>query len=133
VPLTCLIVDDRDEFLESASHLLTSQGVMVVARASCGRDALALADGHGPDVALVDVELGDEDGIAVARQLADARSVSHVILISVRDHDEIVELMADSGVVGFLRKDTLDVRAITDLIGPRGPGNVRSEPPRADR
>jgi two-component system nitrate/nitrite response regulator NarL len=109
-------VDDSEEFLVSAARLLSLQGVTVVGRASSGDEALRLAEALSPDVALVDVELGDEDGIDLARRLASAGSSATVILISVRDRTELTELMAGSGAVGFLRKDALDAQAVADLI-----------------
>ena len=84
VNLSCLIVDDGEEFLASAARLLSVQGVTVVGRASSGDEALRLAEALSPDVALVDVELGDEDGIDLARRLVLAGSSATVILISVR-------------------------------------------------
>jgi two-component system, NarL family, nitrate/nitrite response regulator NarL len=116
VNLSCLIVDDSEEFLASAARLLSLQGVTVVGRASSGDEALRLAEAFSPDVALVDVELGDEDGIDLARRLTSAGSSATVILISVRDRNELTELMAGSGAAGFLRKDALDAQAVADLI-----------------
>jgi hypothetical protein len=40
-----------------------------------------------------------------------------VILISIRDRDELAELIAESGADGFLRKDTIDAAAISALLG----------------
>lgn len=117
--LSCLLVDDSEEFLASATQLLSLQGVQVVGRASSGDEALRLASRLSPDVALVDVELGDEDGIELARQLTDSDSTAIVILISLRDRNELTELMAGSGAAGFLRKDALDARAVTELISSR--------------
>jgi two-component system, NarL family, nitrate/nitrite response regulator NarL len=115
--LSCLLVDDSEEFLASATQLLSLQGVQVVGRASSGDEALRLVSRLSPDVALVDVELGDEDGIELARQLTSSGSPATVILISLRDRNELTELMAGSGAAGFLRKDALDARAVTELMG----------------
>jgi two-component system, NarL family, nitrate/nitrite response regulator NarL len=129
VSLSCLIVDDSEEFLASAARLLSLQGVQVVGRASSGDEALRLAAVLSPDVALVDVELGDEDGIELARRLTSEGSSAAVILISLRDRQELAELMAGSGAAGFLRKDALDARAVADLIAPPGrPGTGSGAP-----
>lgn len=117
--LSCLLVDDSEEFLASATQLLSLQGVQVVGRASSGDEALRLVSRLSPDVALVDVELGDEDGIELARQLTSSGSPATVILISLRDRNELTELMAGSGAAGFLRKDALDAQAVTELMGSR--------------
>jgi two-component system, NarL family, nitrate/nitrite response regulator NarL len=115
--LTCLIVDDSKEFLASAARLFAPSSVQVVALASTGADARRLVETLTPDVALVDVELGNEDGIELARQLTSGGSRTRIILISVRDRGELAELIAGSGAVGFLRKDALGAAAIADMAG----------------
>ena len=79
MPLRCLIVDDSEEFVASASRLLGSQGMDVVAVASSGEGALRLAGSLAPDVALVDIELGDEDGIELSHRLAAPRRKRRIV------------------------------------------------------
>ena len=129
VILSCLIIDDSEKFLVSATRLLSLQGVSVVGRASTGDEALRLAAALRPDVTLVDVELGAEDGIEVARRLTSADLSAMVILISLRDRNELTELIAGSGAIGFLRKDALDAQAVAGLIAQRRQKNVAPEPP----
>jgi two-component system nitrate/nitrite response regulator NarL len=117
VTLTCLIIDDSAQFLDSAARLLTSQGMTIVGHASSSEEALCLVETLAPDIALVDVELGEQDGIALARRLSTELPATKVILISIRERDELAELMMGSGAVGFLRKDALDAKAIADLAG----------------
>jgi len=129
VTLSCLIIDDSEKFLASATRLLSLQGVSVIGRASTGDEALRLAAALRPDVTLLDVELGDEDGIEVARRLTSGGLSAMVILISLRDRNELTELIAGSGAIGFLRKDALDAQAVADLITQRRQRNVTPEPP----
>ena len=116
VPLSCLIVDDNDEFLDSSSRVLESQGLHVVGRASAGNEAVRLAEELRPDVALVDVRLGEEDGVEVARQLAARALATRVVLISTHADDEVPELLADSPAVGFLPKAALSAEAVAELV-----------------
>jgi CheY-like chemotaxis protein len=106
----CLIVDDSEEFLASASLLLESQGVEVVACASSGADALELAWDLALNVALVDVELGDEDGIALAQELGEH---TQVVLISAYERAELGDLLSG---VPFLPKKALGAPAIERLL-----------------
>jgi GAF domain-containing protein len=122
--LTCLIVDDSREFLASAARLFDSTCLEVVGLASTGADAQRLVTALAPDVALVDVELGDEDGVDLAGKLAAGWPEMRVLLISLRDQGELGELIADSGVAGFLRKDMLTVSAVLDLMGGHTDGGV---------
>jgi CheY-like chemotaxis protein len=113
VALRCLIVDDNEDFLDSASRLLSAQGLEVVGRASRGAEAVHLVQKLGPDVALVDVQLGDEDGFEVARRLA---RETRIILISTHSENELAELIDGSPAVGFLAKAGLGATAITELL-----------------
>jgi DNA-binding NarL/FixJ family response regulator len=118
VSLRCLIVDDSETFLASATHLLEAQGVDVVGRASSGTEALRLAVESRPDVVLVDIELGETTGFDVAGALqAEAPSVQ-VVLISTHDRDELAGLIAQSPAVGFLQKKQLSAEAIAALVRP---------------
>jgi DNA-binding NarL/FixJ family response regulator len=67
--LRCLIVDDSYWFLCAARHLLESQGITVVGLASNSAEALQRAAELRPDVTLVDIDLGGESGLDLARQL----------------------------------------------------------------
>jgi two-component system, NarL family, nitrate/nitrite response regulator NarL len=113
----CIIVDDSEEFLASASRLLGSQGMDVLACASSGASALQLAGTLGPDVALVDVELGEEDGIELSQEFASHAPGTRVVLISSYARDDLQELIAHSPAAGFLSKTDLGVAAIVRLLG----------------
>jgi DNA-binding NarL/FixJ family response regulator len=114
--MSCLIVDDSEEFLASATRLLESQGVEIVGRASTGAEAQELVRNLGPDVVLVDIELGEEDGIELVGTLKAESTSTSFVLISSHDRDEIAELIADSGAVGFLGKHALGASAIAGLV-----------------
>jgi two-component system nitrate/nitrite response regulator NarL len=124
VSLRYIIVDDNREFLSSAERLLSSQGATVVGQASSGAEATELVQTLNPDVTLVDVELGEEDGIELARRLTAINPQAAVVLISLREQDEIAELIEDSGALGFIAKADLGVDAIADLIRQRRPRDV---------
>jgi two-component system, NarL family, nitrate/nitrite response regulator NarL len=116
VTLRCLLVDDSAEFLASATLLLESQGAQIVGAATNSDDALQLAAALEPELALVDVELADEDGIALAAALQARAPSMRVVLISAYERDELRELVSDSAAVGFLPKRTLGVDAIRRLL-----------------
>ena len=114
--LRCLIVDDNEEFLDSASRLLSAQGLEVVGLASSGAEAVRLVRMFGPDVTLVDVQLGDEDGLEVTRRLAADDREARIILISTYSENELAELMVGSPAVGFLPKASLSADAIAKIL-----------------
>jgi DNA-binding NarL/FixJ family response regulator len=83
--------------------------------ASCGAEALRLVQKLEPEVVLVDVQLGGEDGFEVTRCLTATANAPWVILISSHSQDDLAELIADSPAVGFLPKSALRAHAIVRL------------------
>jgi DNA-binding NarL/FixJ family response regulator len=121
--LRCLIVDDSHRFLDAARGLLEGQGVMVVGQASSSAEALRRAEELRPDVTLLDIDLGGESGLELARRLQDQAgpAAAPVILISTHAEQDYAELIAASPAIGFLPKTALSADAIRDLLsGPRG-------------
>jgi DNA-binding NarL/FixJ family response regulator len=118
--LRCLIVDDNASFLDASRSLLERQGLSVLGVASTGAEALRLAAELAPDLILLDVDLGEENGFAVARQLTGAGgATTNVILISTHPEDDFAELLADNPAVGFIAKSDLSVAAIERLLDGR--------------
>ena len=117
--MRCLIVDDSSDFLEAARRLLETQGIAVAGVASSGDEAIRLARELRPDVTLIDIDLGIEDGIDVARRLAadDRQPAGKLILISTHGEDEFADLIQGSPVIGFMAKSQLSGDAIRALAG----------------
>jgi DNA-binding NarL/FixJ family response regulator len=116
--LRSLIVDDNAHFLAAARALLERQGVAVVGVASSCADAVRLAAKLRPDVALVDIDLGEESGFDVARRLAgpDGTALSPVVLISAYPEGDFADLIAASPAVGFLSKSDVSATSIHEVL-----------------
>ena len=84
VRTTVLIVDDHDDFRESASALLEAEGFAVVGAAADGAEAIAAVERLRPQVVLLDIQLPDLDGFAVAERLAMGPDPPSVVLVSSR-------------------------------------------------
>jgi len=119
----CLIVDDSADFRVAASAMLERGGISVVGTASNSAEGLRRYEDLRPDVALVDVYLGGEDGFALAEQLdrAGAASALAVILVSTYAESDLAEMIDASPAVGFLQKFSLSPDAIRDLLNVAGP------------
>jgi DNA-binding NarL/FixJ family response regulator len=118
VALRCLIVDDNGRFRDAARGLLEGDDLTVVGVASTCAEALRRAGELQPDVALVDIDLGEESGFDVARRLTEPAVGAHarVILISTYAESDFAELVAESPAIGFLSKSDLSRQAIHDLL-----------------
>jgi CheY-like chemotaxis protein len=110
-----LLADDDATFLETARSLLVRAGLTVTATASRRAEAVRQAIGSRPDVAIVDIRLGAEDGFDLARDLA--RLGITVIMTSASAEADYADLLAGSPVAGFLAKTELSAAGIQRILG----------------
>ncbi len=103
-----LIADDQYLVRTGLKMILDAQhDIEVVAEASNGREAVALALQLRPDVCLFDIRMPEMDGIEATRILA-GPGVEHpmaVVIITTFDLDEYVHGALKAGARGFLLKD----------------------------
>jgi DNA-binding NarL/FixJ family response regulator len=121
VALRCLIVDDNSDFLQAVRALLERDGLEVVGVAHTLAEAVSSAAALEPDVALVDMYLGEENGLDLARKLtrSDAAASTTVIVVSTYTEGDVLELLADIPAIQFLWKGDLSSQAIMSAVGQR--------------
>ncbi|MCH8626792.1 response regulator [Arsenicicoccus piscis] len=91
-----LIRLDLVEMLQEAGH-------EVVAQASNGEQAVALATEHKPDLVIMDVKMPVLDGISAAEQIGNAK-VAPVVMLTAFSQTELVERARDAGVMAYIVK-----------------------------
>ena len=114
---TVLIVDDHSEFRESASALLEAEGFAVVGEAADGNEAIAEVERLRPTVVLLDIQLPDLDGFAVAERLAAGSDPPRVVLISSREAASYGPRLESAAARGFIPKRELSGSALAALVG----------------
>jgi DNA-binding NarL/FixJ family response regulator len=115
--LRCVIVDDNPEFLDAAAEFLGHHGITVVGCASTIAEALNCVAQRRPDIAVVDVNLGDESGFDLAEQLARGPGSPPVVLTSTESEEELGDMIAVSPAIGFVPKAGLSPDALRRLLG----------------
>jgi DNA-binding NarL/FixJ family response regulator len=116
VRVTCVVVDDNSLFLEGAVDLLTREGLDVVGVASDSAEAIRLVTELRPDVTLVDIDLGEEDGFELAQRLHAISGAPKVILVSTHAEEDLAHLIERSPALGFIAKARLSAQAIRDML-----------------
>ena len=111
-----LVVDDHASFRRCARELLNSEGYEVVGEAADGASALALAARLRPELVLLDIQLPDSDGFAVAERLLASDPGLQVVLVSSRDRSTYGPLVETSGALGFISKSELAGAALERLL-----------------
>jgi DNA-binding NarL/FixJ family response regulator len=114
---TVLIVDDHAAFRVSARALLQAEGFDVVGEAANGAAAVEAVAVLRPEIVLLDIQLPDLDGLAVAEQLARAADAPAVVLISSRDAAAYGPRLQGTRARGFIPKSGLSGEALAALVG----------------
>lgn len=116
--LRCVIVDDNADYLAAATALLQQGGIEVIGTAQSVSDGMQTVESLQPDVALVDVHLGEESGFDLVDQLhtrADTAGVT-AILTSTLTELPVADLATTGTPPRFLPKLDLSGDAIRALI-----------------
>ncbi|HPO17093.1 MAG TPA: response regulator transcription factor [Candidatus Hydrogenedentes bacterium] len=97
-----LVVDDHPAVCQGLELLLEPEGIKVCAEAGGRAEALVCVEQCQPDIALVDISLGDEDGLALVADLS-KRAVP-VLVYSIHEDGRHVESAFAAGSLGYVTK-----------------------------
>lgn len=112
-----LIVDDHLPFRQVASRLLQEIGRELVWEAGTGKEALSESRRLRPDLVLLDIQLPDHDGLAVAMALSSGPEPPAVLLVSSRDATDYRPRLYGCGAIGFITKANLSADSLKALLG----------------
>lgn len=106
--ISVLIVDDEPLVRAGLRTILEPEGdIVVVGDAADGREALAKALSHGPDVVLMDVRMPRMDGLEATQRIleADDEACPRIIVLTTFDLDQYLYGALRVGASGFLLKN----------------------------
>ncbi|MEU4669885.1 response regulator transcription factor [Amycolatopsis sp. NPDC023774] len=105
MPIQVLLVDDHELVRRGLRDLLGDEAdIEVVAEAGGVEEALAVAMHVEPDVAVVDVRLGDGDGISLCRELRSKPNPPACLMLTAFDDEEAMVGAIMAGASGYLLK-----------------------------
>ncbi|HEY3184283.1 MAG TPA: response regulator [Gaiellaceae bacterium] len=111
-----LIVDDHAPFRAAARKLLEAAGFDVVGEAADGAEALAAVARLRPQIVLLDIQLPDIDGFAVAQRLAGDGSPPAIVLTSSRSVSSFRRRLAANPAWMFIAKSDLSGETLTAAV-----------------
>ena len=101
-----LIVDDHTMVRESLRWGCEHAGMVVVAEAADGEDALAKVDAHHPDIVLMDLSLPRVSGVAAAKRIRAQYPRMAILMLSMLSDDSAVSSALSAGANGYMTKDS---------------------------
>ncbi len=100
-PVRILVAEDEALIRMDLVEMLQEAGYTVVAQATTGEEAIALATEHRPDLAILDVKMPILDGISAAEKII---SIAPVLMLTAFSQRELVERARDAGVMAYVVK-----------------------------
>ena len=108
-PVRILVAEDEAIIRLDLVEMLKDAGYNVIAEATNGVEAIALAKEHKPDLAILDVKMPELDGISAAEQIIE---IAPVLMLTAFSQRELVERARDAGVMAYVVKPF----SISDLV-----------------
>ena len=94
------------------------EGVVIVAEADNGRDAVALYKTHRPDLLIMDISMKELNGIEATLQIRAENPEARVLILSMHATEDFVHRALKAGAAGYLVKDSapLELRMALQAI-----------------
>ncbi|MBA2493126.1 MAG: response regulator transcription factor [Acidobacteria bacterium] len=108
-----VMADDHPIVRQGLRQMIEAdKNLVIVAEAGDGQTALALIETHQPDVAVLDIDMPELDGFAVARELRKTKFPVEIVFLTMHSEEELFQAAMDLGIKGYVLKDS----AITDVV-----------------
>ncbi|HEU4325761.1 MAG TPA: response regulator transcription factor [Roseiflexaceae bacterium] len=111
-----LLADDHRMFRQGLRELLERKtDYEIVGEASTGREVLELVPELRPDIVLLDLQMPEMDGVAVARHLGQAHPEVRIIVLTMYRQDQHLFEAIRAGARAYLLKDA-DAEELVTVI-----------------
>ncbi len=106
-PVRILLADDHQLVRAGIRSLVEGlESMSVVAEADNGREAVALAKAHKPDLVIMDITMKEMNGIEAMAQILSQSPAPRVLILSMHSTEEFVRRAMKAGAHGYLVKDS---------------------------
>ena len=103
---TIIVADDHPIFRQGLIQVIEKEfNFSVVADADNGAAALELIKTHTPDVAVLDLDMPEMDGFAVASQVQKSKLAVKIVILTMHKDELHFNQAIDLGVSGYVIKD----------------------------
>jgi two-component system invasion response regulator UvrY len=114
--VTVMIVDDQPPFRAAARAVVDRVvGFELIAEVASGEQAVEVSADIAPQLVLMDINMGELDGIEATRIITESNPSVKVILVSTYGLDDLPPGARTSGAIAYVNKDELSPRVIRRL------------------
>ena len=107
--------------------LSAAKDITVVGEASNGREAIGVVDRLHPDVVVMDLSMGEMDGMAATKELAARDAAPRVLVLTMHAEEEYLVPLLEAGAAGYLVKSAAD-RELVDAVRAVARGDLYVRP-----
>ncbi|MCI5519299.1 MAG: response regulator transcription factor [Treponema sp.] len=111
-----IIVDDHPLFSRGLAQLIeTQKDYKVIGMAKDRNEALSLLDKETPDLAIVDLNLGQEDGLELIKDILIIHPHTKILVLSMHDERFYAERALKAGAKGYIMKAEAETQVINAI------------------
>jgi DNA-binding NarL/FixJ family response regulator len=123
-----ILADDHAVVRAGVKAVLGSaKDIQVVGEASNGKEAISLAERVDPDVIVMDLSMGEMDGITATQTMVEKRIRGKILILTMHAEDAYLVKVLEAGASGYLVKSAAD-RELVDAVRALAHGDMYMQP-----
>jgi len=117
VSIKLLVADDHEVVRSGLASLLSGSDIKIVAEASTANEAVKMANKHKPDVVLLDIRMGETDGLEALEKIHRDLPKTHVVILSTYDNPTYVARAVALGASDYVLKGASRQELVSTIRG----------------
>lgn len=123
-----VLADDHAVVRAGVKAVLSSaKDIQVIGEASNGREAVSAVDRLKPDVIVMDLSMGEMDGITATKELVAKQTPTKILILTMHAEDAYLVKVLEAGASGYLVKSAAD-RELVDAVRAVAHGDMYMQP-----
>ena len=123
-----VLADDHAVVRAGVKAVLGSaKDIQVIGEASNGRDAVAMVERLNPDVIVMDLSMGEMDGITATKEMVANETKTKILILTMHAEDAYLVKVLEAGASGYLVKSAAD-RELVDAVRAVAHGDMYMQP-----
>jgi DNA-binding NarL/FixJ family response regulator len=123
-----VLADDHAVVRAGVKAVLSgAKDIQVIGEASNGKEAISAVDRLRPDVIVMDLSMGEMDGITATKELVAKETKTKILILTMHAEDAYLVKVLEAGASGYLVKSAAD-RELVDAVRSVAHGDMYMQP-----